>query len=846
MTPALDHLLARWRRDQSIAENVVVWRKIPARSAHMVDFPPGMDPHLLDALNQQGIARLYSHQLQSWQAVQAGRNVVITTGTASGKTLCYNLPILDGILKHPASCALYLFPTKALTQDQLENIGRLNLALQNSGASRVPAAVYDGDTPAGQRAAIRSQTRILLTNPDMLHVGILPHHTLWADFLSNLRYIVIDELHTYRGVFGSHVANVLRRLRRVAAFYGACPQFLLTSATIANPQELAENIIEAPVTVIDEDGSPLGEKHFLLYNPPIVNPELGLRRSAMSEAIRLIGDLLDYGIQTIVFGRSRRSVEIILRYLQEKRPGEINEYAAYRSGYLPSERRAIEQKLRNGDLKAVAATTALELGIDIGSLNAAILVGYPGTIAGTRQQTGRAGRREEASIALLVASSSPLDQFLAHHPEYLLERAPESARINADNTLILLQHLRCAAFELPFHSNDRFGNVPAELLQAYLDYLQQTGVIHFSRQQYYWMSEQYPSNNISLRSASAQPVVLQTRQGDHWKTIGEIDQNSAYWMVHPQAIYLHAGQSYLVEKLDIEHNIAYLKEDEPDYYTEPRQEISITRLSTQMQTPVQGGLKSCGEIMVTAQVNGFRKIAWNGQENLGESELDLPATQLRTVAYWITIDAQTVETLRSEGMWSNDANDYGPNWNAQRNRARQRDQYLCQMCYTPEQGRAHHVHHKTPFRFFDSYLKANELDNLITLCPACHQKAELSVRIRSGLAGLCYTLSQLAPLFVMCDSTDLGAHSDPQSPVTDGQPTIILYDQIPAGIGLSENLYQQHDELIQRAYEQVTTCACQDGCPACVGPTSAGGKGGKAETLALLSLLKNGTIVLPG
>ncbi len=517
----IEVLLRHWKQDPLIAENIVAWRTLPPRPAHLHPLPDDLPPPLREALSSLGIASLYSHQSAAWNQGRAGKNVVLATGTASGKTLAYNLPVLARLIENENARALYLFPTKALTQDQLAVVSQhLTAASHQPSTSILSAAIYDGDTPQHDRPSIRKKARILLTNPDMLHTGILPHHTNWADFFRNLEYVVIDELHTYRGVFGSHVANVLRRLKRVATFYGAHPQFILTSATIGNPQELAEKLIESPVTLIDEDGSSRGPRHFLIYNPPLVDEALGLRKSALLESVRLAGDALSANVQSVVFARSRRSVEIILTYLQESRETrlEIGDYPpisnlqspirGYRSGYLPSQRREIEKGLRDGTVRAVVATNALELGIDIGGLGAAVLVGYPGTVASAWQQAGRAGRGDAPAVGLLVASASPLDQFLAHHPEYFLGRSPEQALINPDHLLILLEHLRCAMFELPFERGERFGRVDVD---EFLEFLVANQEAHESNNKFFWMSEQYPAANISLRSASPSRITLQIK-----------------------------------------------------------------------------------------------------------------------------------------------------------------------------------------------------------------------------------------------------------------------------------------------------------------------------------------------
>ncbi len=859
-------LLSRWRSDPDIAGNVDAWETIPERPAKLMPAPEELHPDLLNALHSMGIQNLYNHQLEAWQHIQAGQHVVVVTGTASGKTLCYNLPVLDHLLRNPEARALYLFPTKALAQDQLTGLRKLvehpdfnpvpgRKTQFQDPAAPVLMAVYDGDTPGNARPKIRKTARLVLSNPDMLHAGILPHHTAWTEFFANLDYVVIDEIHTYRGVFGSHVANVLRRLRRVARFYGAKPQFILTSATIANPVELAEKLVEGPVNLVDEDGSARGPKSFLIYNPPVVDREIGLRRSSLQESVKLAEDLLHYQVQTIIFARSRRTVELILTYLrqsnlpafpngsapggsQEADPSEI--VRGYRSGYLPKQRREIEHGLRRGDVRAVVATNALELGVDIGGMGASILVGYPGSIAATWQQAGRSGRGAETSLSLLIATADPLDQFLASHPDYFFGRSPEQALINPDNLLILLEHIRCAAFELPFQPGENFGSVEASMLAEFLDFLVEEGSLHPSGGKYFWMADQYPAQNVSLRSAAATNVLLQVEDEQGPYTLGEVDYDSAHWMVHPEAIYLHEAQSYLVEDLDLENNIARLRRMDTDYYTQPRRETTVQLLQTLNSETVPGATKEYGEISVTSQLIGYRKIKWYTHEQLGLGELSLPPSELQTTGYWLSLDEKTVDHLRQQGLWSNDANNYGPNWRQQRDQARARDEYRCQVCGLPESDRAHHVHHKTPFRSFTSYEQANQLSNLITLCPSCHRRVETAVRVRSGLAGLGYVLGHLGPLFLMCDVGDLGTHSDPQSTISDGRPTVIIYDQIPAGIGFSQRLYELHDELMQRALELVEACECADGCPSCVGPGGELGSGGKRETLAILKILTGG------
>ena len=866
---SLQALLDKWKVDPLTAENIVTWRSLPPRLAQTCPFPDELPPALQGALATAGIPALYSHQSQAWNHVRAGSNIVLATGTASGKTLAYNLPVLAALLENPEARALYLFPTKALTQDQLAVVSRQLSAIDRPlSATNLSAAIYDGDTPARDRPSVRKNARILLTNPDMLHTGILPHHTNWAEFFRNMRFIIIDELHTYRGVFGSHVANVIRRLKRVAAFYGASPQFILTSATIGNPKELAEKLVEAPVTLIHEDGSSRGERHFLIYNPPIVDEALGLRASALLESVRLTQDALGADMQSVVFARSRRSVEIILTYLQETTTSTTDvvddtpsfpkgngvgrdEVRGYRSGYLPSQRREIELGLRDGSVKTVVATNALELGIDIGGLGVALLVGYPGTISSVWQQAGRAGRGDAPAAALLVASSLPLDQYLAHHPEYFFGRSPEHGLIDPDHLLILLEHLRCAIFELPFEAGEHFGG---QDVQEYLQYLVTNEQAHLSGEKYFWMADQYPAAEISLRSASPGNILIQTTEHQP-RTIGEIDLASAYWMVHPNAIYMHEGQQFFVHALDFERHTASVTAVSLDYYTRPQRRTEITLLAEASQIEVPGGQKGWGEIQVTSQVVGFKKLRWHTHENLGEENLDLPPSEMQTTGYWLGLSEQTVALLRADRNWSNDPNDYGLEWPKIREAIRARDDYRCQVCGMPETGRQHEVHHKTPFRSFlqrgvlfsDAPVpsqatldtvraQANRLDNLSTLCSACHHKVEQNVRMRSGLAGLGTVLSQLAPLYLMCDPGDLGVHTDPTSSVV-GLPAVILYDEIPAGIGFSQKLFELHEQLVSSALELVGECPCANGCPSCVGPGGENGVGGKQESFAILKAL---------
>jgi len=825
------------------SENITKWVTIDSINADFAPFPDNVDKSLENALIESGITQLYSHQNRAFNLIKNGNNLIIATGTASGKTYCYNLPVINTILASPETTALYLFPTKALTSDQLKKIHELNSKLHFDNIkgrldSLIAPAIYDGDTSVNERNQIRNRANIILTNPDMLHVGILPHHTIWERIFRNLKFVIIDEIHIYRGVFGSHLANVIRRLKRVSQFYGVKSQFIMTSATIANAKEFAEKLIEEPVVLLENDGSAYGNRNIILYNPPVINQDLGLRNGIIPESVKIAGDLLANHIQTIFFARSRKTVEITLRNLQSTYEKSAEAMHGYRSGYLAQERRQIENGLRDGSIRAVVSTNALELGIDMGSMDAIVMMGYPGSIAAFRQQSGRAGRMKTDSIALLIASSTPLDQFIIKHPEYLLERSPENALINPNNPLILLDHLKCALFELPFINSDHFGALAWDDLKPYLDYLVSTEEAYMRAERYLWMKDAYPANQISLRSASAQPILLLCKNNGNSKTIGEVDMESANWMVHPGAIYLHEGISYLVNNLNPVDHVAELSLTDVDYYTESKKDVDIQKISELTTEKKANYQKSLGDIQVTSKVTGFQKIRWFSREILGIESLDMPKTELRTIAYWLTLSPILIKDLREKNLWRNDQNNYGSDWSRIRQLIRERDHYRCQICGIEESGSEHHVHHKIPFREFTDFELANQIDNLITLCPICHQRAEQTVRIRSGLSGLGYVFSHLAPMILMCDEKDLGVFTDPQAKWSEMQPSVVIYDQFPGGIGLSESLYKHDQDLIRNAAELVKQCGCLDGCPSCVGPAGENGIGGKEPTLVILELLK--------
>ncbi len=833
----LNQLLDKWKNDHSFMDNVSAWITTPAINARTVPFPDNLNDCLSKGLHKLGIEKLFSHQAESFSAIQDGKNIIIATGTASGKTLAYNLPILNTLLSVPNATALYLYPTKALSQDQLSG---LNDLISSSGIEGViKPAIFDGDTPQGQRNTIRNTANILKTNPDMLHQGILPHHTAWHRFLSHLRFVVIDEAHIYRGVFGSHFANVLRRLKRVCAFYGSFPQFILTSATIGNPQELAENLIESDVQLIDQDGSQHGEKQFIIYNPPFVDRQLGIRKSAVITGVNFSKTLIENSHQTLIFVRTRRTVEMLLSYLRDSLPyQERVKVRGYRSGYLKKERRDIESRFRSGELKAVASTSALELGIDIGDLESVILIGYPGSIATTIQRVGRAGRHNQSSLAILVPAPDALDQYLANHPRYLTENNPENALIDPNNLSILTQHILCAAFELPFTVNEPFGRLDPYLLRSILEYFGQQSILNQQRDKFYFISDDYPSANVSLRSTSPNRVTLKLEKDQDRLIIGEIDASSAAWFVHPGAIYLHDAETFLVKLLNIEKGECLLQSVNSEYYTIPNLSTSIENFSIITQEQHKTYQSNYGPLSLKFELNSFKKYRWHTNELLGIEPLNMPPGELETVGFWMNLNQDFLNKLKEEGNWGVSPNDYGQNWQLIREKIIQRDGNRCRACGISFESHNLHVHHIQPFKSFVDSELANKASNLVSLCPACHSLAEINVRIRSGLAAASNALRNLAPLVIMCDQEDIGILSEAKSVLANGLPSILIYDNIPGGLGLSRKLYEKQAFWIDRAAEAIETCPCVDGCPACVGPVGEQGYGGKAEGIALLRGLK--------
>jgi DEAD/DEAH box helicase domain-containing protein len=772
---------------------------IPAREAQWADFPAWVNADLVSAYGAKGIRRLYTHQAAAAEAVQASKNVVIVTPTASGKTLCYNLPVLNDVLEHPDTRALYLFPTKALAQDQLAELHDLNQRLDD----RFGVFTYDGDTPADARKAIREKGHVVLTNPDMLHTGILPHHTRWTRLFENLRYIVIDELHTYRGVFGSHLCNVLRRLRRIARFYGRDPQFICCSATIANPGELATRLLESEVEVLNANGAPAAEKTFVFYNPPVVNRALGVRRSYINEASRVAQEFLKHDLQTMVFANSRLHTEILLTYLQQANPhlpGKPQTIRGYRGGYLPNERREIERGLRDGKIRGVVSTSALELGIDVGSLDTVVMAGYPGTIAATWQRAGRAGRRSGSSCAVLVASSSPLDQFIVRHPDYFFGNTPEHAFIQPDNLEILINHLKCAAFELPISPNDKFGDVDLLDLCARLA---EAGFLHLAGENYHWTHEAYPADTISLRSVTSDNFIIIDLTGEP-NVIAEIDFPSALVFVHEKAIYLHGGRQYHVEHLDFKERKAYVKQVDVDYYTDAVRytqvrvlEIAATSRGTESDSSSSSAKSfSHGDVLVRSQVVGFKKIKFFTNENIGDGKLELPENEMHTTSYWITLERPLLDSLpfsvseRQSGMF----------------------------------GLLH------------------ALESVATLLLMCDRR-DLGTAIGERLpdASVGQTFLSVPPSLNPSSSGDF-TPTRMQDAISANakeffEPNLYLFDAYPGGIGFSEPLFRTHALLMQKTRELISACGCDQGCPSCVGPAGDLAPHAKEAALAILDRL---------
>ncbi len=748
----VEQLAQALQRDSAFMENVTRWETIPAREAVFADFPESIDQRLLPVLARRGIHRLYAHQAHAVREVLAGQDVVVVTPTASGKTLCYNLPVLSAILHNNDARALYLFPTKALSADQVSELYEL---IELMGVD-IKTYTYDGDTPAAARRAIRQAGHIVVTNPDMLHSGILPHHTKWVKLFENLRYIVIDEIHTYRGLFGSNLANVLRRLQRLCEFYGSKPQYILCSATIANPKELAESLTGRPVTLVDDNGAPMGERHFVFYNPPVVNRQLGIRKGSVPETRAIAGMLLKNGIQAITFARSRVTVEVLTRYLKDmvRDPlGNAGRVHGYRGGYLPTQRREIERGLRAGQIDAVVSTNALELGIDIGALDACVLCGYPGTIASAWQQAGRAGRRKAASIVFFVASSAAIDQFIVTHPDYFLSSSPENALVNPDNLYILLSHFKCAAFELPFEDGEGFGNAPSP--DTLLNFLAESNILRHVDGRYHWMAEDFPASEISLRSAASENfVIIDITDAAHHRVIGEMDRYTVPMLLHENAIYMHEGQQYQVEKLDFDACKAFIRQVDVGYYTDADLNVNLSLLDVEEERAQRGVTSAFGEVKVLTLVTMFKKIRFDTHETLGFGKVRLPEMEMHTQAMWWTLPEDLCARLPSD-------------------------------------------------------------------------------QLKNGMLGTANLLRIVAPLYLMCAPQDIAVIYQVKSPITD-QPTVILYDNCPGGVGLAQKAFGMQAMLLEKCLDIVTRCGCEAGCPSCAGPVGEIGTDGKATAALIL------------
>jgi DEAD/DEAH box helicase domain-containing protein len=792
---------------------------VPAKRGQYLPLPQDLDARLVTALAGRGVEQLYTHQAAAWESVRAGRHTVIVTPTASGKTLCYNLPVLQAAL-HEQARSLYLFPTKALAQDQVAEL----MALNEAGALGVRAFTFDGDTPGDARKAVRTRGDIVVTNPDMLHQGILPHHTKWAQFFESLRYVVIDEMHSYRGVFGSHVANVLRRLQRICRFYGSEPLFILCSATIANPAELAGELINAGVHAITDSGAPQGAKQLLLWNPPVINPDLGIRASARSQTTRIAKQAVQRGLKSIVFAQSRLMVEVLTKYMKDafdKDPRYPARVAAYRGGYLPTERRAMEKKLREGELDCVVSTSALELGVDIGALDVCVLNGYPGTIAATWQRLGRAGRRQRTALGVLVASSLPLDQYIIRNPEFFLGASPEQARIDPDQLLILLDHIRCAAFELPFRDGDVFGK---EDLGEMLSYLQEHGVLHNEGSQWHWMDDSYPANSVSLRSVAEGNFVVIDTSGGAQTVIAEVDYSSAPETIHEGAIYMVQSAPYQVERLNWEGRKAFVTRTRADYYTDA---IDYTRLkileeqqSESAATPDRGGdaaptghgdsfvgaaspprldglapaggaaIVSRGEVHLVRRIVGYKKIRYYTHENVGYGHIDLPDQEMHTTAMWWQVNPAALDAAFAS-----------------------RQQAL------------------------DGFLGAGYALHIVAAMRMLSEPRDIGRAVGDGNAKWFATVGTNGR--GQMRNSD-GEAVDPLS-LQRFTPTLFLYDNYPGGIGISAPLFEHRAAVVMDAQALVAACECAHGCPSCIGPILASdevrGYSPKALALQVLGLL---------
>lgn len=631
----LEHFLEYLKRDASFMKNVTYWGIRKGSEARYSLIPRELHPALRKYLQESGIERLYTHQAVAYGAVSAGKDTVLTTPTASGKSLAYNLPVLDGLLKDPDAKAIYLFPTKALSQDQVKGLGAFSIP-------ELRMYIYDGDTPSSIRQAARKNGRLIVTNPDMLHTGILPNHPKWVKIFDGLRYVVLDELHTYRGIFGSHLANIMRRLQRVGRFYNSKLMFIASSATIENPDGLFEKLTGSKPVVIAESGASLGPKHYIIYNPPLVVPEQGIRRGVVLEGHRLAKRFIENESATIVFAKSRLNTEVILSYLKRSFKGKANRIAGYRGGYLPNERREIEEGLKNGSILGVVSTNALELGIDIGSLDVSIMAGYPGSVSSFHQQAGRSGRTDRTSISILIASNSPLDQYIALHPEFLMERSPEAALINPSNIYVLVDQVKCAAFELPFKGAERFGE---DEIGDILSYLEEEEVLHREEEVFHWQDRSYPAENVSIRSADIGNFVIVEMENGKRRVIGEMDRPSVPLILFQNAVYIHGSEQYTVTKLDWDKQVAYVEKSRLNYYTDALTKTDIQILEHLREEELPSYRAFLSEVLVRTTAVKYKKIRFHTHENVGYGDINLPPTEMHTRSLILAFKAHIFEGL---------------------------------------------------------------------------------------------------------------------------------------------------------------------------------------------------------
>jgi len=754
------------KRKPPTADCITATFEIDAIDARTELFPDHVPKKLREALGGVGIYELYKHQRMAVDAVQRGEDVVVVTPTASGKSLCYNLPVLQAVMERPEARAFYLFPTKALAQDQ---VGSLQALIDELDVP-VRTFTYDGDTPADARTAVRTRGHVIVSNPDMLHAGILPNHPRWRKVLQDLEFIVLDEIHTYRGIFGSHVANVIRRLLRLCEFYGSRPRFICCSATIANPEEHAQRLLGRPVTVIgpEHNGAPAGPKEVLLYNPPVINEELGIRKGVMSQALRIATPFIEQDVPTICFTGSRLHTEVLSRYLRERfcrRPGTGHKIASYRGGYLPGLRRQVERGLRDGDVVCVVSTNALELGIDIGQLDVAILAGYPGSVASMWQQGGRAGRGLRRSVVVMIARNSPLDQFVVTHPEWLMGSAPEHARIDPDNLMVLVAHIKCSLYELPFRDGDDFG---AEPLDEILEFLEEAGVAHHRDSTWHWSEESYPADGVSLRSADPENVVIiDTSAGS--KVIAETDRLGAQTVVHEGAIYMVESQPYQVDKLDWPQCKAYVRRVDVDHFTTAMSYSKVRIIDTFEEAPWrEAGTRAHGEVHVARKTVGYKKVKLYTSENCGYGDVHLPDVELHTTSWWLSLSGEHLAEAGYRGLDVVDGM-------LGLGRVLKGLAALHLMCDSSDLG----VSLADPE---DEWVAALDRGGRRVLQPTGKREA------------------------IEGDNLKLL------------RPTLFLYDNIPGGVGFSEKLFEIGEVLIEEARGLIVECPCQSGCPRCVGP----------------------------